>query len=337
MFPRLSKRYENEGWVSPTNRALRRLPKAANPSAVAGDSSSLALMNRSSLLDLKKLGEMSFLDEFTRTKHWIIHRHPHETGSPLLTLDGVSLWYDGKPALQDINLELQSGEQLAVVGPNGAGKSTLMKIIAGVLKPTHGNVHIYGHAPDGHICIAYVPQRSAVDWNFPVTVKDVVMMGRVGKIGFFHSPSKTDWEIVRQALETVGIRELEKRPIHALSGGQQQRMFLARALAQEAELILMDEPLGGLDLPAQEELLALLPVLRQKGVAVLFALHELNLARQHFAKILLLNRRLIALGTPDEVFQPHHLRRAYGEQLQIIPDAGSWLGLSDSCCDQGEK
>lgn len=280
---------------------------------------------------------MAILDELTRTKHWIIHRHPHEAGSPLLILDRVSLWYDGNPALQEISLELQSGEQLAVVGPNGAGKSTLMKIIAGVLKPTQGDVHVYGHAPDGHICIAYVPQRNAVDWNFPVTVKDVVMMGRVGKIGFFRSPSRKDWEVVRRALETVAIRELENRPIHALSGGQQQRMFLARALAQEAELILMDEPLNGLDYPAQEELLALLPALQQKRVALLFTLHDLNIARQHFSKILLLNRRMIAIGEPGEVLQPHHLRRAYGDQLQIIPDEGAWLGLSDTCCDRGEE
>lgn len=279
---------------------------------------------------------MTFRDEFTRTKHWIIHRHPHEAGSPLLTLDQVSLWYDGNPALQDISLELHSGEQLAVVGPNGAGKSTLMKIIAGVLKPSQGSVHIYGHAPDGHICIAYVPQRTAVDWNFPVTVKDVVMMGRVSKIGFFHSPSRKDWTIVREALAAVGMQELENRPIHALSGGQQQRMFLARALAQEAELILMDEPLSGLDLPAQEELLTLLPNLQQKGIALLFALHDLNLARQHFPKILLLNRRLIALGDPAEVLQPRILRQAYGDQLQIFQEEGSWLGLSDTCCDHGE-
>ncbi len=275
------------------------------------------------------------LDEFTRTKHWIIHRHPHEAGSPLLIMDKVSLWYDGNPALQDISFELQSGEQLAVVGPNGAGKSTLIKVIAGVLKPSSGDVHIYGHSPDGHICIAYVPQRKAVDWNFPVTVKDVVMMGRVGKIGFFRTPSRTDWNIVRQALETVGIRDLENRPIHALSGGQQQRMFLARALAQEAELILLDEPLSGLDLPAQEELLALLPALQAKGVAVLFALHDLTIARQHFAKIMLLNRKLIALGEPQQVLHPHNLRRAYGEQLQLIEDEGTWLGLSDTCCDEG--
>lgn len=284
----------------------------------------------------RKNDDVSFLDEFTRTKHWIIHRHPHEAGSPLLSLDHVSLWYDGNPALQDISFELHSGEQLAIVGPNGAGKSTLMKIIAGVLKPTQGNVHIYGHTPDGHICIAYVPQRNAVDWNFPVTVKDVVMMGRVGKIGFFRAPSKADWNRVKQALETVAIQDLENRPIHALSGGQQQRMFLARALAQEAELILMDEPLSGLDVSAQEELLALLPTLREKGVALLFALHDLNLARQHFGKILLLNRRLIALGEPDEVLQPSHLRNAYGDQLQIIQEEGNWLGLSDTCCDHGE-
>ncbi|MCS6906265.1 MAG: metal ABC transporter ATP-binding protein [Anaerolineales bacterium] len=276
---------------------------------------------------------MSLLDELTRTHHWVAYRHPHQVGSPLLLLDKVSFWYGRDAALLDLSLELQSGEQLAVVGPNGAGKSTLLKIIAGVLRPTQGEVHVYGHAPDRHICIAYVPQRTAVDWNFPVTVKDVVMMGRVGKIGFFRSPSRRDWEKVSQALEIVGIQDLANRSICALSGGQQQRMFLARALAQEAELILMDEPLSGLDSPAQEELLALLPALRQEGVALLFALHDLTLARRHFSKVLLLNRRLIALGMPEEVLQPHYLRRAYGEQLQIIPEQGEWLGLTDTCCE----
>ncbi|MFN3307862.1 MAG: metal ABC transporter ATP-binding protein [Anaerolineales bacterium] len=279
---------------------------------------------------------VTFQDELKRTKHWIIHRHPHEADSPLLVLDQVSLWYDGNPALQDISFQLQSGEQLAVVGPNGAGKSTLMKIIAGVLKPTQGVVHVYGHAPDGHICIAYVPQRSAVDWNFPVTVRDVVMMGRVGKIGFFRRPSRKDWDMVKSALEAVGIQELENRPIYTLSGGQQQRMFLARALAQEAELILMDEPLSGLDLPAQEELLALIPTLQRRGAALLFALHDLSLARQHFPKILLLNRQVIALGDPQVVLQPRYLLRAYGGQLQIVQDEREWFGLTDTCCDHGE-
>ncbi|PWH17074.1 MAG: manganese ABC transporter ATP-binding protein [Anaerolineae bacterium] len=279
---------------------------------------------------------MTLRDELTLTKHWIVQHHPHEAGDPLLRVENVSLWYDGHPALQDVSFELQAGEHLAVVGPNGAGKSTLMKIIAGVLKPTRGDVHVYGHAPGGHICIAYVPQRNAVDWNFPVTVKDVVMMGRVGKIGFFRSPRRTDWQRVRQALETVGIQALAERPIYALSGGQQQRMFLARALAQEAELILMDEPLSGLDLPAQEELLALLPTLQQNNIALLFALHDLNLARQHFSKILLLNRQLIAIGEPDEVLKPSNLRRAYGGHLHIVSDEGRWLGLSDTCCSEGE-
>jgi len=279
---------------------------------------------------------MTLRDELTRTKHWIVHRHPHEAESPLLRMENVSFWYDGHPALQEISFKLQSGEHLAVVGPNGAGKSTLLKIIAGVLKPAQGDVHIYGHAPDGRICIDYVPQRNAVDWKFPITVKDVVMMGRVGKIGFFRSPGRADWQRVRQALETVGIQTLADRPIHALSGGQQQRMFLARALAQEAELILMDEPLSGLDLPAQEELLALLPTLQQNGIALLFALHDLNLARQHFSKLMLLNRQLIALGQPDEVLRASNLRRAYGGHLQIVPDEGGWLGLSDTCCSDGE-
>ncbi len=151
--------------------------------------------------------------------------------------------YNGHLALDRISFELNAGEQIAVVGPNGAGKSTLIKTLAGIQHPTHGEVSIYGHGPEGHICIAYVPQRSAVDWSFPVTVSDVVMMGRIGVLGLFHHPGRRDYAYVRECLDQVGIADLANRQIEELSGGQQQRMFIARALAQEAELMLMDEPL----------------------------------------------------------------------------------------------
>ena len=150
-----------------------------------------------------------------------------------------------------------------------------------------------------HSCIAYIPQRSQVDWNFPVNVSDVVMMGRSAKLGPLGWPKKGDWALVQQALETVELANLSKRQISQLSGGQQQRMFIARAIAQEAELMLMDEPLSGLDTPSQEGLLDLLDTLKEQKVTVMMATHDLEQATRHFDRIMLLNHRLIAFGEPS--------------------------------------
>ncbi|MCB0004583.1 MAG: ABC transporter ATP-binding protein, partial [Anaerolineae bacterium] len=177
---------------------------------------------------------------------------PHLAGEPILALRDVSARYNGRFALQDISFDLIAGEQVAVVGPNGAGKSTLFKVIAGVLPSSGGEVTVAGSGPGKHICIAYVPQRSQVDWTFPVDVADVVMMGRIGRLGLFRRPKRLDWDYVHQSLAVVGMSEFAERQIGELSGGQQQRVFIARALAQEAELMLMDEPLTGLDVRSQE-------------------------------------------------------------------------------------
>uniref|UniRef100_A0A7C4KYF7 Metal ABC transporter ATP-binding protein n=1 Tax=Bellilinea caldifistulae TaxID=360411 RepID=A0A7C4KYF7_9CHLR len=262
--------------------------------------------------------------------------HAHEAGKPILRLDKVTVSYESGKALDEISFELQRGERLAVVGPNGAGKSTLFKVIAGVLHPTSGLVEVAGSQPDGHICIAYVPQRSQVDWNFPLQVRDVVMMGRVGKIGWLRRPTPKDQQIVRRALETVGLQELADRQIGQLSGGQQQRMFIARALAQEAELMLMDEPFTGLDVPAQEELFRILDSLRTQGVTVMVALHDLQTASERFDRVMLLNRRLIGLGSAEQIFTPEHLIAAYGGHLRLIPSQQGFIALGDTCCDEGE-
>jgi len=169
------------------------------------------------------------------------HVH-HNPDAPILETHKLTVSYDGRVALEDITFHLHTGERIAVVGPNGAGKSTLFKVVAGVLPPTSGEVKISGFGPRGHICIAYVPQRSQVDWHFPASVADVVMMGRIGQVGFFRWPRRADWHTVHAALEAVDMDALANRQIGELSGGQQQRTFLARALAQEAELVLMDEP-----------------------------------------------------------------------------------------------
>lgn len=279
---------------------------------------------------------MAILDEFRKTRHFIRHHHPHEAGAPILLASNLSVRYDSGAALENLSFELNTGERLAVVGPNGAGKSTLFKIIAGVLTPTQGQVHVYGHDPDGHICIAYVPQRSQVDWNFPVRVMDVVMMGRIGKMGLFRHPTARDRAVVSQALDVVGLSALSKRQISQLSGGQQQRMFIARALAQEAELMLMDEPFSGLDLNSQEELFHILDELQTRDVTVLVAMHDLKMAAQRFDRVMLINRQLLGLGAPEEVFITENLLHAYGGHLHFISTEDGALALGDTCCDEGE-
>lgn len=202
----------------------------------------------------------------------------HDAAAPAVELAEVSIFYEQTPALDRISLVLPQGEQVAVVGPNGAGKSTLFNVIAGIQKPTCGSVRIGGSSPGNHICVGYVPQRRRIDWRFPVTVADVVMMGRVRKIGLLRWPGRQDHAAVQAALDQVGIGAFAKRQIGELSGGQQQRVFLARALAQESELLLLDEPFAGLDTPSQEAILAILADLRQQGITVLVATHDLNQA-----------------------------------------------------------
>jgi manganese/iron transport system ATP-binding protein len=257
----------------------------------------------------------------------------HQPGTPILAARSITVQFNGHLALDSVSFELQAGEQVAVVGPNGAGKSTLIKALAGVLAPTSGSVSVYGHGPEGHICIAYVPQRSAVDWNFPVTVADVVLMGRIGILGLFRHPGKRDYEYMRECLELVGITDLAKRQIDQLSGGQQQRMFIARALAQEAELMLMDEPLTGLDIPSQEGIFEILARLREHNVTVFLTTHDLNHAAEHFDRAMLLNQKMLGFGPPNEVFTPELLMATYGEQMRLLPSDGGVLAFSDTCCD----
>ena len=258
---------------------------------------------------------------------------PHEASQPSLDVRHLSVRYNGRVALDDLTFHLHQGERVAIVGPNGAGKSTLLKAVSGVLAPTSGEVRIFGSRPGVHICIAYVPQRSQVDWNFPVNVADVVMMGRSAKLGPLNWPHKRDWDHVHRALETVALSSLATRQISQLSGGQQQRMFIARALAQEAELMLMDEPLTGLDTPAQEDLLDILDTLRNQNVTVMVATHDLEQAARHFDRILLLNHKIVSFGPPDKVLQTENLLHAYGGRLRS--SSGEDILTVDNFCDEG--
>jgi manganese/iron transport system ATP-binding protein len=257
----------------------------------------------------------------------------HNLDAPILEASHVTVRYNGRAALEDLSFRLVSGERIAVVGPNGAGKSTLFKVIAGVIDPTAGEVTVAGHCPGGHICIAYVPQRSQVDWTFPVTVADVVMMGRTGQVGLLRRPGRQDWEYVQQCLQVVDMVDLADRQIGELSGGQQQRMFVARALAQEAELMLMDEPLTGLDVPAQEHIFRIMNELRQRQVTVMMATHDLNMASERFDRVMLLNGQLLGIGLPQEVFTPERLQAAYGGHLRLVQTEDGTMVLSDTCCE----
>lgn len=270
----------------------------------------------------------------------------HDPQTPSLQMNNVSVAYaagaqavsvgNGRVyALQNITFTSQRGERIAVVGPNGAGKSTLFKLIVGTLKPSKGQVHVFGHGPAGHICIGYVPQRNDIDWSFPVTVEDVVMMGRVGQIGFFRWPRRRDWQLVQQSLARVQASHLAKKQIGELSGGQQQRVFIARALAQEAQLLLLDEPLNGLDTPSQQTIFNILDSLRPDGVTVLVATHDLQLAADRFDKIMLLNRSIVAFDAPTAVLTSDHLLQAYGGHAHVLSDTDQPI-LVDDCCDHNE-
>jgi manganese/iron transport system ATP-binding protein len=259
----------------------------------------------------------------------------HDPQAPSLWVDGLSVRYNGSAALREVSFRLRAGQRLAVVGPNGAGKTTLFNVLVGVLRPERGEVRIFGHRPGGDTCVAYVPQRSQIDQAFPASAAEVVMMGRIREIGLLRWPGRRDWDIVRAALDQVGLADQAGRTIGELSGGQQQRVFLAQALAQQAELILLDEPFTGLDFPSQKALFAILDQLRAAGVTELVATHDLNLAAERFDSVMLLNRRLVAFGPPSAVLTRENLIEAYGGHVHALPEGGL-LVLTDTCCEGDE-
>jgi manganese/iron transport system ATP-binding protein len=250
-----------------------------------------------------------------------------------LDIEDVTIAYDGTPILRDLTFQVPHGAQVAVVGPNGAGKSTLFKALVGLLPLQAGRILVHGRPLGSHYdCVAYVPQRGDVDWRFPVNVADVVMMGRFRHQGYFGRPSKADRTAVAAALEHMGIANLAKQPIGDLSGGQQQRVFLARALAQEPHILLMDEPFTGVDVTTQEAVLRVLDELRAEGLTVMVSTHDLSLAMQRFELVLLLNRRLLAYGPPAAVFTPEHVRGAFGGQALML----GGMVVVDQCCPPAE-
>lgn len=246
-------------------------------------------------------------------------------------LDGMSVGYiGGQAALTDVNLDISRGVRLAVLGPNGAGKSTLFKAIMGMLPLRSGHVLIHGEPPrrrDTHV--AYVPQHEDIDLRFPVNVRDVVMMGRYGRIGWFKRPGRADHAAVADAMQQIGIADLAERPIGDLSGGQRQRVFLARALAQQADILLLDEPFTGVDATTEEAIYALLDDLKAKDITVLLATHDLDKAISRFDDLLLINGTVVACGCAEDVFKPDVLRRAFGAQITLMPSGEGVLAGTD--------
>ncbi|MDZ4672430.1 MAG: metal ABC transporter ATP-binding protein [Phototrophicales bacterium] len=249
---------------------------------------------------------------------------PYSNAIHALTVENLSVGYrSGESAISDISFQLGVGERVALIGPNGAGKSTLFKALVGMIPHQTGYVSIHGEdCRTSHKLFGYVPQQETIDWSFPATVEDVVMMGRVKKIGWFKMPSKHDRQIVHMALDQVGMREFAKRQIGQLSGGQKRRVFIARALAQETDVLLLDEPFNGVDVGAEAEILATLDALQANGITMLIATHDLALASTRFDRVLVVNCHLIADGAPQDVFVPDILRRAYGNRVGIFEHNG---------------
>ena len=246
-------------------------------------------------------------------------------------LDHVSVGYNGKPVLRDVTIDVTRGLRLAVLGPNGAGKSTLFKAIMVLLPLRLGHILIHGAPPrrrDTHV--AYVPQHDDIDLRFPVTVRDVVMMGRYGHIGVLRRANRGDREAVARALRQLDIRDLADTSIGELSSGQAQRVFLARALAQDADILLLDEPFTGVDTLTEDALYGLLDELKARDVTVLLATHDLDKARSHFDDLLLVNETVAACGCAEDVFKPELLRRVFGSQVTLLPAGDQVMAATDA-------
>ena len=238
---------------------------------------------------------------------------------PSVRLEGVTAGYNDRPAISEVNVELRPGRLIAVFGPNGCGKSTLLKVIAGLLRPWSGTVSVLGAAPGVEARrVAYVPQAESVDWGFPVSAWDVAMMGRYPALGPLRRPGSADRDAVAAALEQVGMADHARTQIGSLSGGQRRRVFLARALAAGPELYLLDEPVTGVDVTTQEDLLDLLEQEASRGRTVVATTHDLACAASRFQDVVAMNRTVVAQGPSSLVLDQDVLRRTYGGHLLVL-------------------
>lgn len=252
---------------------------------------------------------------------------PAEPGPPpAIEVHDLTAAYGTQPVLWDVDLEIPEGSLVAIVGPNGAGKSTLLKAILGLVQPLTGWVKIFGDTyARKRSWVGYVPQRETVDWDFPTTAIDVVTMGQYGRLGWFRLPGRSHRERALACLEKLGVEHLADRQISQLSGGQQQRVFLARALAQDARLYLMDEPFAGVDVKTEKAVIALLKELREEGRTVIAVHHDLQTVQEYFDHVVLLNLRLVAAGPVATTFTDENLNKTYGGRLTALTQAAEAL------------
>ncbi len=248
------------------------------------------------------------------------------TPPPILDVHDVTVAYHRKPVLWDIDMTIDRPSLVGVIGPNGAGKSTFIKAILGLVPLANGVVTVLGRpVAQQRQLIGYVPQRETVDWDFPVSVLDVVMMGTYGQLGWFRRPGAAERRWACECLDHVGLADLADRQIGQLSGGQQQRTFLARALAQRAELYLMDEPMAGVDAATEQVVFRLLKELREQGKTVVVVHHDLRTVPRYFEQVVMLNMRLVAAGPTATTFTTDNLHKTYGGRLTVLDAAGDAL------------
>ncbi|WP_223067629.1 metal ABC transporter ATP-binding protein [Paenibacillus caui] len=256
------------------------------------------------------------------------------TGIFPLQVSNLTVAYQKKTVLRNVGFNIPEGKLIGIIGPNGAGKSTLIKAILGLVPKVDGEVSIFGGSyRNRRKQVGYVPQRESVDWDFPTNALDVVMMGRYGHLGWFRRPGAEERRLGMECLDKVGMSAFSGRQISQLSGGQQQRVFLARALAQEADLYFMDEPFAGVDAKTEKAIIGLLHQLKSQGKTVLVVHHDLATVEQYFDHILLVNGELIAAGPTNETFTPENLQRTYGGTMALIKGNAASPGYGgDASC-----
>jgi zinc/manganese transport system ATP-binding protein/zinc transport system ATP-binding protein len=256
----------------------------------------------------------------------MLHPFPHEVGavSPVLEFRGVSCGYGNTAVLHDIDLRIHAGDFVGLVGPSGAGKTTLLRAILGGVDIHAGEVLVDGEPAGKSTRAGYVPQLEAIDWNFPVTVEQVVLMGRASE-GWGPWHHRDAQEEARMVMKRLGIESLARRHIRALSGGQQQRAFLGRALISNPRLLLLDEPTAGVDIKTRDDILHLLDELNHEGVTVIMSTHELNAVAAHLPWVVCVNQTIVAQGSPAEVYTPENLRRTYGAEMAVFQYEGMTL------------
>lgn len=245
---------------------------------------------------------------------------------PALEVHDLTVAFDRKPVLWNIDLKLPQGKLVGIVGPNGAGKSTLIKAVMGILPLSSGYSRLFDQPLDDvRHRVSYVPQRESVDWDFPASVLDVVLMGRYGKLGLFKRPRKADVDVAMDCLRKVGMEQYINRQISQLSGGQQQRTFLARALAQQADIYFMDEPFAGVDSATEKAIIDLLRSMTEAKKTVIVVHHDLQSVPQYFDWVIMLNTRLVAFGPTETTFTQSNLQETYGGKLTLLSDVGDLI------------